>query len=128
MSQLNHRGQHRAEDFAGRRQVVAGDPATQFDQARRQRRNGVEHLDDFLDLLDLRLSVSEPERYADQRAIAKRNHDTAASHDNFSERIGYCVGKSCAQGDRERDFAEARNHWRGVVYQLRRNDRQTPRP
>ena len=112
VAHFDFRRQHGAKRFADGREVVAADPVAEFDEFRRQRRNGIEHFGDFFDARFHRARHRGGcerffESQADHRAIAK-GHQHAAADERFAvERRGQRVGERGAQRNGKSDFAVA---------------------
>ncbi len=83
---FGRQGQHRAEHFAERRQVVLRDPLAQFHEVRIEHRLAVEHLQHIFDRearLHARLAIVQRHHHARQ-AFGTKRHEHAPAHDGLT--------------------------------------------
>ena len=105
--EFSHQRQHGAADFAKRRKIVVGDPASEANKQFIQDRLWVEHTDDVFGC-DCWLAVVQFDDDARHALLAKR-HQHASAHDGR----GVCrdtVGEDHVQGDWKGYVAEF-GHW-----------------
>ncbi len=100
---FTHQGQHRAEDFADRRQVVLRNPLAQLHQFARQNRFAVENREQRLSF-DRRGIVVDANHHARQFFVAKGNEDPRA---DGRIRFACQISKDAVERDGQGDIAES---------------------
>ena len=112
--QIDLRRQHRAKHFPERRHIVAAHPAPKLQKFRRQRRNRVQHFDNF-PYIFYALGIGPPDRTASTTTpvIARLRNGTSTrlpAHTDPASRCGNFIREQRAQRNRQRDFAISGRH------------------
>jgi hypothetical protein len=116
---VDERGEHAAEDFADGCEIVAGDPAREDDQVRRERGNIVEKLSDianfYLGVYALGQGIREFDHHADEGFIAEGHEDAGSRLHGIAQSIRNGVGEQGTQRNGQRHVTIAGNHASGLT-------------
>jgi len=104
------RRQHRAEHFANRRDVIAGDPLPQFDQFGSKRGNQVDDFADFANCSVFGNCAGEFRDDTDKRFLAERNQHARADLYLLPQAFRRSVSEGRAQRHRQRYVAKGSAH------------------